>query len=373
MKRKTKVGIFTTVEGHLSICEAVESYLPSDTFEVVRYFERDQLWNFYIPVYHVFPHIVKAPFELVKFSKIKKMVAEIFRRRYDEKLTTFFEEEKPDLVISTVYIFNPTLEILCKQHNVPFLNMVADPRSIFPLEISAYAENFVFDKEVVKVAQKFVPNASCTVSGWLVRPDFVPIDDKKALKKKLGLNPEKPVFFVASGSEGSVLVMKILPALFSVTKSVTVIVACGSNETLRRSVNVLAKYLNKDEEHPLLMALPFTPDISRYMQSADLVVGKAGPNTLFESVALHIPFLAISHIAGQETGNLDIIRQYKLGWVEENPVKAIRLLTKLAQDPGQLAQWSRSLQKLATHNRKAPEILHKKIDAILHSSQEKSL
>lgn len=365
MKRKTKVGIFTTVEGHLSICEAVEASLPSDQFECIRYFELDSIFNLYVPIYQVFPQIIKAPFELIKNKKVQKMLYEIFRRRYDEKLAEFFEKNKPDLVISTIYLFNPSLEVLCQQYDIPFLNMVADPRSIFPQEISPIGLNFVFDKETAKQAVRFVPDASCLVSGWFVRPEFTPTLKKETLKQELGFDQEKQVFFVASGSEGSALVMKILPALFSVTQSVTVVVACGNNETLRRSVNLLAKYLNKDKEKPLLIALPFTKEIARYMQAADLIVGKAGPNTLFESIATLTPFMAISHIPGQESGNLDIIRQYKLGWVEENPLRAIRLLIKLAQNPKQLRQWDGSLKKMAATNRKAPTLLLKKIEELL--------
>ena len=51
------------------------------------------------------------------------------------------------------------------------------------------------------------------------------------------------------------------------------------------------------------------------MAAADVVMGKAGPNMLFESVTLGKPFIATNYIPGQEEINLELIRRHQLGWV----------------------------------------------------------
>ena len=105
------------------------------------------------------------------------------------------------------------------------------------------------------------------------------------------------------------------------------------------------------------------------MQMADLIIGKAGPNLIFESVASQKPFLAISHIPGQEDGNLDIIKDYKLGYVEENPFKAAKLLRSVINDPSNLQQFQAAIAKLRVTNQKSQAILTKTLAQALESLQ----
>jgi UDP-N-acetylglucosamine:LPS N-acetylglucosamine transferase len=51
--------------------------------------------------------------------------------------------------------------------------------------------------------------------------------------------------------------------------------------------------------------------MAEVLSASDIVFGKAGPNFLFNVVACKKPFVAITHVGGQEDGNLDIIRKKK--------------------------------------------------------------
>ena len=164
---------------------------------------------------------------------------------------------------------------------------------------------------------------------------------------------------VVAGSEGTATILKILPAFINCNRRVEVIVACGTSKKLASTITTLAKviHLSNPREMVKVSALGFTKEIYLYLQAADLVLGKAGPNLLFEATATKTPFMAITHISGQEDGNLDIIKEYKLGWVEEEPVKAIRLLKKILDKPEMLDRFNPHLEKLAAHNKGAKKIL----------------
>ena len=69
-----------------------------------------------------------------------------------------------------------------------------------------------------------------------------------------------------------------------------------------------------------------TDNIAPLVHASDLVVGKAGPNIMFESFMAKKPFLATYHIKGQENGNIDYLKSAELGFVEENPPKTARLI-----------------------------------------------
>lgn len=358
------IAIFTGPEGHLSIAEAIQEDLAQFTDRpVVQFFERNVLFTLYMPFYRYFPQAFKAPYELSKHKQAQRVVREMSRQQYNSKIGEFLEENRPKTVISTYYLFNPSLEFYQKKYGFRFINILTDPRSLHPVMLSSGADvNMVFDESALQLAQEFSPEAKIEVGGWFVRKRFQPLPSAEAhrkLLKELGFQPDLPLFLIASGSEGSNLVMKILPMLFTNPIPVQVVVACGSNQTLLRSVKALAKILDKTNRGSVLRALPFTPDIHLYMQAADLVIGKAGPNTIFESVATGTPFMAISHISGQESGNLEIIRDYKIGYVEENPLKATRLLQEFLAHPRQLEAWHPHLHTLATQLGKSKDILKK--------------
>ena len=77
---------------------------------------------------------------------------------------------------------------------------------------------------------------------------------------------------------------------------------------------------------PNVATLPHTNDIAPYMAAADIIMGKAGPNILFESVMLGKPFFATTFIPGQEQENLAFIQRHGLGWVALHPEEQRSLL-----------------------------------------------
>ncbi len=69
------------------------------------------------------------------------------------------------------------------------------------------------------------------------------------------------------------------------------------------------------------------------MAAADIIMGKVGPNILFESVMLGKPFIATTFIPGQEQENLAFIQRHGLGWVAIQPEEQRTLLAKLIHNP----------------------------------------
>src|SRR5207244_8557633 len=83
--------------------------------------------------------------------------------------------------------------------------------------------------------------------------------------------------------------------------------------------------------------LPFTQHIAPLMAAAEVVMGKAAPNVLFEAVTLGKPFIATTFIPGQEAGNLGFIRQHGLGWVALSAPEQQALARRLMAEPHRLS------------------------------------
>ena len=105
--------------------------------------------------------------------------------------------------------------------------------------------------------------------------------------------------------------------------------------------------------------------MAELMAQADLIVGKAGPNLLLESVALKIPFLAVGYSPEQEKGNLELIKKQKIGFVEPNPKKAAQLILSLAQNPSRLDRLQPNIRRLANHHHPALKNILREINQIL--------
>lgn len=356
MHTRPTIGIFTGPEGHLSISEAIAHTLEKE-FSVPVFFERDSSFSVYTPIYQYLPAAHKIPFELTKSDRVRKGISEFFKIKYQKKMEGFLSKHKPDLTISTYFMFNPNLVRYQQLTGKPFINVIPDPVSLHPMMVSSDAyQNLTFDQIETDACKKIFPEAKAQPVGWFVRPDFKPVKSSATVRQKLKLHPDYFTLLITAGSEGTTMIAKIVPLLFNVSQPIQVIVACGNNQALLRATKMLQEVV-KNNTNSTLIPLKFVTNMHEYMQAADLVVGKAGPNTIFESTATHTPFFAVTHIAGQEDGNLDLIRNLNIGFVEENPIKAMNKLKKIIEHPESLHTLTDDIKKAAEHNRLAREKL----------------
>ncbi len=349
-----RIAILTSPEGHASIAEAISQALQSQ-HHVESITIRDSLFKLYTPIYQFFPNAFQVPYKLSQQATFLAGFRKVMQRKLTPAVVRFLDKTKPDIVVCTHYFFLYALEPICKSRNIKLINIIPDPWSIHPMTISKSADaNVVFDEKTLELCRAIEPEAHYEAFGWFVRQEFSQqsAESLKDLREKLKLNPKLPTILVAGGSEGTMMIMKLLPALLQLKKPVQAIVLCGSNVHLHRSVRMLSLVL-RNVTQSRIIPVGFTADVAEYVAVADLVVGKAGPNTIFEAVAAGKPFFAITHITGQEDGNLELIKHYHIGQVEEHPLKAVKTLRAMLLQPKKLTQYSAGLELLAAYNRQA--------------------
>jgi UDP-N-acetylglucosamine:LPS N-acetylglucosamine transferase len=105
------------------------------------------------------------------------------------------------------------------------------------------------------------------------------------------------------------------------------------------------------------------------MASADVVMGKAGPNVLFEAVTLGKPFIATAYIPGQEEVNLDFIRRHKLGWIALKNASQQYIVRLLASDRALLNKRIQTVNSYRRMNIAAVEQIPSLIDGFLETSE----
>lgn len=371
---KKNIGIFSTKQGHQSIAEAIREKIEREApgqYEIKIFYTKMLMSFFYDSLYRIAPAALKSSYDLSiriieKDAELSKLIFKYFHDYTRKSTNRFIKDNQIDLAISAYFPFRPVLEEASLTKNIPHLNIITDPRNVHPWQIFPQsAKNLFFDQLNISTYQK---KCRARVAGWFVGERYEADYDQKTVRSDLKIK-DQLTFLIVSGSEGSTAVLKILPALINCRQPVQIFIACGKNQVfydnvlgIRRSLKLFSQSKAK------IIPLRFTTEIHRYMQAADLVIGKAGPNTLFESVATLTPFFAITHIA-QEAGNLDIIKEWQVGYVEENGQAASKKLLEIIRHPEQLAKFQPGLKKLKAYNQKASQILMEEIKAALKNSQ----
>jgi UDP-N-acetylglucosamine:LPS N-acetylglucosamine transferase len=307
-------------------------------------------------VYRYSPSLCRIYYSALYLPGVRSLAALYTKKSHRSVYKIATQSFPADVIIGTSYGFDALIledrkRLQSEGKTVPlFVNIVVDPRTFFMTNVVDDADvNCVFDDVIAQRCKKAHPRAVVESVGWFVRPEFNRSIEKKEMRRALGLDENKLTLLFAAGSEGEVKSAQLIPQLLSLGEPIQIVLACGSNEQLRQSFHPLVEQYASHASIKFV-TLPFTKEVYKYVRAADLLVGKAGPNTIFEAAACGTPFFATTHIAGQEDGNLDIIREHKIGYVEENLDSARRLLSQIIAHPEMLREFDEPMKKLAAYN-----------------------
>ena len=197
------------------------------------------------------------------------------------------------------------------------------------------------------------------LTGRPVRHQFlnVPVNVKEKTLAILCFDPAIFTIFLQGGAKGSAGIDKTIKTLLNMDMPLQIILAVGNNEAMA----------SRYEDIKKVRVLPFTETIAPYMASADVIAGKAGASSITESFMLEKPFIATACIPGQETPNLQFIKQHNLGWVclETNAQKEV--FASITSNPGLITEKERSICAFKTWNLRANQHIVPIIDQLLSS------
>jgi glycosyl transferase family 28 len=192
-------------------------------------------------------------------------------------------------------------------------------------------------------------------SGMILHPRFYePLDiDRAAERRKLGLDPEQPAGLVMFGGQGSNVMLEIARNL-----DTQLICICGKNEKLA------AKLREMRRPSPMFVE-GFTKQVPYYMGLADFFIGKPGPGSLSEALAMKLPVIVESNAwtLPQERYNAEWIVEKQVGIVLKNFRGVAAAVTELLE-PGNYARFRAAAE--AQHNRavyEIPDILEKILES----------
>jgi len=270
----------------------------------------------------------------------------------------------PDLVMSTYPFLTSEVTYAMRRWKLdrPLVMLFSDPNGVHYswLTEKRAAVTLAPTRETYRqaLAAGFDPS-SLHFTGWPVRSQFLhPASaDREAALRSMGLTPGKFTVFAQGGGEGAARFAQTVASLLKIP-GVQVIMAAGTNGSL------LHHFEGRENIHPL----PFTREIAPYMQAADVVMGKAGPNMLFETVTLGKPFIATAYIPGQEEVNLEFIERHRLGWVALERLDQKELVETLLRSPDRLERMTASVREYARMNSEALQKIPQLVNELIYKT-----
>lgn len=230
------------------------------------------------------------PIEATKFvrRKILKNLLIPFRLlKSIHSAKKVIKQERPDIIFSKGGFVSLPVVIAGKKLKIPIVAHESDLEMGLANKLSKPSATVIcttFEKTASSVKNKG------KYTGSPMRDDL--FKDKKTSREKLGIHTNKPVLLVTGGSQGSKSINnKIREELKEITDRFYVVHLTGKN-------NIDNKINMKDYKQ-----IDFTLDMGTVLSSADIVVSRAGSNTIFELAVLRKPMLLIPLPKGTSRGD----------------------------------------------------------------------
>lgn len=322
-----KVLILTSIKtgsGHKSSSNAIEKKLIDAGYETKQLDvfplmgkAGDFMENIYIPM------TTRTPFVYFLFERFSQFFPNIVHSTMyaNVKRDLLFEIEQyqPDLIISVQCMFTKAVSRLIRENNlnIPFYVGVIDlinPPSVW-MDKDADV-SFVPTVEVRKdyISKGFNPN-KVLVSGFPVRDDIIVRDKPKEIKNRVHIlmvntstDLKKNIKFVKEVSRLDKISIKFI---------------CGLD---KRLYETLTKMKENGELDDRVQIYDFVNNMNEFMTHSHIILTKAGPNVITESVRSDTAVVITGHINGQENHNYEFIVNNGYGLKCEDPDKIYDVL-----------------------------------------------
>ena len=248
------------------------------------------------------------------------MVIRAFHPSQVRVLARFWRAGGPDLVVSLVPNLNRAIFDAMRQvlPGVPFVTILTDLADYPPHFWMERQDQHVIVGSGHAAAQArtmgYGEDKIHRASGMILNPRFYEIEplspERRATERRtLGFDPGLPVGLVLFGGHGAEVMLEIARRL----PHRQLLLICGHNQGLAARLRALP------HAAPIFVE-GFTREVPRYMQLADYFVGKPGPGSISEAVAMHLPVIVERNAwtLPQERYNAVWIREQGVGLVLPN-------------------------------------------------------
>ncbi len=243
-------------------------------------------------------------------------------------LREFWLRSRPDLVVSVIPNFNRALRQSLDEAvpGTPLVTILTD--------FADYPPHFWMERQsqhVICGTQRAAKQAAAVghpeehiwrTSGMILNPRYydaplhqISDEERRAERRRLGLQPDLRTGLVLFGGQGSSAMTTIAERLSASSLPVQLILVCGHNHALLKKLSGVAK----ESKTPMHLE-GFTKEVPALMRISDFFIGKPGPGSISEALAMRLPVIVERNAwtLPQERYNTDWIQEQRVGLVLPN-------------------------------------------------------
>ena len=257
----------------------------------------------------------------------------------------WYEKEKPDFIVSTNFMGATILPALVEKMGVkcPVYDYVADLFDQVKCGVDGKITKVFVPTEIgvehtVAMGQS---RESVVLSPFPLSKKFETMEKmgKKEARKALGLE-DKFTILLNLGGEG-IGSPSFLYEMVRRGIDAQVVVIGGKSRTTEMEFNIFRK------EHPAfsLEMRGFVDSVPLYIMACDMQMGKAGANSLMESLYLKRPFL-VSEVLYMARSTPLFFARYPVGWCEDDEEKKVDIIERCYRNKSEMDRIEREMERL---------------------------
>ena len=210
-----------------------------------------------------------------------------------------------------------------------------------------YEQYFVAMEETGEHMKKLgIPPEKITVSGIPIDPVFTELKDKRVMREKHGLKPDRATILVSAGGFGVGSIEHVIKSLLELRHPAQVVAISGRNEELRERLLTLGSEVAPESKVDLKI-VGYTTEMDEYMTAADFMLGKPGGLTTSEALAKGLVLIIVNPIPGQEERNSDHLLEEGVAIRCNNLPALAYKVDRLLNDPQRLAAMRGNVSRVA--------------------------
>lgn len=239
------------------------------------------------------------------------------------------KEHPADLIVTVHPLATTVILKALGRHRPPFIIVVTDMVTTHALWYDQRADLILVPTVIARqraITYEMDPEQVRVVGQPVAERYCVPAGNKAALREKLGWEKDKTIILLVGGGEGMGPLGKTAREIASSGLDVALAIVCGRNQRLKKHLESL--------DWPVPTHIyGFTRELPDFMRAADVLVTKAGPGTIAESLNAHLPMILYAKLPGQEDGNVTFVVDEKVGVWAPQPKRVVQTLVEWVNNP----------------------------------------
>lgn len=248
------------------------------------------------------------------------------------KLNRLLLEKNPDLIISTYPVWDYSVQQIWKKYykKVKFVSVITDSITVHSSWITGDTDYYIVSNEdtAESLRKLKVEKEKIKVFGFPLNPvwyeaelKFREEDKKREFLKSIGLKPDLLTILYIVNTGGTRRSLQVVLKIAELC-GVQMIVVTGKNKKL------FDDFLGLKVDFPCHV-FGWVNNMHELMQVCDIVITKAGGASVMECIFAKKPMIITKIIAGQETGNAELIKKHHLGYIVDTPEEIVEAVLKI--------------------------------------------